>query len=157
MVQQLVNHFDARSPKAWSQVQRVGLTESTEGGEAVYYYQRGRPQKITVQYLGEAGQQRAAFYLLESGQLVFVREQTYAYNRPITYDSAAMRENHDNQVFDLANSTISTTRSYFDHGRLVYQAGAVPPDSASMTAYQLREQRRLYAELHQLLAHTAAQ
>ena len=149
-VRQLAGHLDALPRRAWSRVQKVELYESTEGGEAIFYYLRGQPQKITTQYLGETGQQRTIFYL-RGGQpaLVLVLERTYQYNRPMNYDSAAMRANADTEVFDFAKATIATTRSYFDHGQLLYQATSPANDSA---AYLLREQRRLTTQLHSLLA-----
>ncbi|AMR29179.1 hypothetical protein A0257_20160 [Hymenobacter psoromatis] len=148
-----VVRLDTLPPAAWSNVRRVELYESLEGGEAVFYYQQHALRKIVARYLGETYQQRTTFYL-RSGQPTLVVEQDYHYNRPITYDSAAMRANADTEAFDLAKSTIQTTRSYFGRGRLRYQAVSPANDSA---AYLLREQRRLADQLRRLLAQAAAE
>ncbi len=155
-VRQLAARLDARPRRAWSRVQKVALYESTEGGEAVFRYLHGQPQKITAQYLGETGQQRTVFYLL-AGQPALVREYTYRYNRPITWTAATARANGDTEAFDFAKSVITTTHSYFDHGHLLYQSGPPAADSAAGAGYRPREQRRLTEELRHLLAQAAAQ
>lgn len=157
-VRQLVAQLNSRPRRAWSRVRKIDLHESTEGGEATLYYLHGQPQKITAVYLGETGQQQTVFYLPhgQSTLLAFALERTYAYNRPITQDSAAMRELADTEVFDFAKATVTTKRTYFANGRLLYQAENPAHDSAAVPAYQQREQHRLYAELRHLVALAAA-
>ncbi len=153
-VRQLVAHLNTQPRQAWARVQKVELYESTEGGEAVFYYLNGQPQKITAVYLGETGQQQTTFYL-RNNLPAFVLEQFYQYNRPITQNLAAMRERGDKEVFDFAKSTITTARSYFDHGQLIYQTERPANDSTKVAAYRLRAQYRLAGELRQLLVQAA--
>ena len=150
-IRQLVARLDALPHRTWSRVRKAELCESPEGGEAVFYYLHGQPQKITAHYLGETGQQLTTFYLL-AGQLALVREHTCHYNRPITWNATVARENGDTEVFDLAKSTKTTMRSYFDHGQLLSQTGPIAADSALAVGYRQREQQRLTEELRYLLA-----
>lgn len=53
----------------------AGSFESTEGGEAKYYYQKNKLEKIITRIFGESGQILTEYYLL-NGQLSFVYEKT---------------------------------------------------------------------------------
>jgi hypothetical protein len=104
----------------WTSVINKELNESTEGGEAVFYYVNGVLEKIVTRHFGETYQQLAEYYLLDK-QLSFVFEKEYKYNRPFTYDSAAMKANNDDQYFDINKSQVTTSRSYFEKGKLIQQ------------------------------------
>ena len=114
------NYKRINSIQKWTSVVTRDLEgESTEGGEARYFYVNGSLQKITARHFGEIFQATAEYYLLEN-QLSFVYEKTFKYNRPITYDSAQMKANGDTEVFDINKSEIIEKRSYFKDGKLVY-------------------------------------
>lgn len=104
----------------WTKVRVEDLAGSTEGGEAKFYYQGKTLEKVMARYFGETFQLLTEYYLLD-GQLSFVYEKEYRYNRPIYYDSAAMEESGDTEVFDIDKSFIHSTRSYFDKGKIVKQ------------------------------------
>lgn len=72
----------------WSSIKTLELWETTEGGEAKFYYQNGQLEKIVTQNFGEMGQSLTEYYLLDE-KLSFVFEKWYKYNRPITWN-----ENH---------------------------------------------------------------
>ena len=137
--------------RAWSGVRKKRLFDSTEGGEAVFYTLGGELRKVFVHRLSETGQYRGTYYL-RAGRPAFVEEENHTYNRPIAWDSAAMREARDTQVFDPGKSVITTIRSYFDAtGLLVAQQGPRVPDSLAIPNYLAREQRRLRTEMAALL------
>jgi hypothetical protein len=104
----------------WASTIKKELSESTEGGEATYYYNNDVLEKITTRNFGESFQELTEYYLL-NGQLSFVFEKSYRYNRPVYYDSAAMKTNNDNQAFNFDKSEITENRSYFDKGSLIHQ------------------------------------
>lgn len=104
----------------WTSIDSRELSETTEGGDAKFYYKDKQLQKIVTELLGETFRQVTEYYLLEGG-LSFVFERTIRYNRPLMYDSVAMRENDDTEVFDLSKSEIIETRSYFEKGKIFYQ------------------------------------
>jgi hypothetical protein len=104
----------------WSAVKTEELFETTEGGEATYYNQNGRLEKITTQNFGETYQQIREYYLMD-GQLCFVFEKSFQYNRPMYYDTTAMKENNDTEAFDMDKSKITETRSYFLKGKLFHR------------------------------------
>lgn len=101
----------------WSAVKTEELFETTEGGKATYYYQNGRLEKITTQNFGETYQQIREYYLMDK-QLCFVFEKSFQYNRPMYYDTTAMKENNDTEAFNMDKSKITETRSYFLKGKL---------------------------------------
>jgi len=103
----------------WSQTIKKDLWETTEGGEANYYYSKGALEKISAIHYGETFKEITEYYLL-NGELSFVFFRFYRYNRPIYYDSAAMKENKDDQSFDINKSKIYEVRYYVKNRKLIY-------------------------------------
>ena len=133
----------------WSAVVNAGLDEPGEGGEATFYYAKGRLEKLAVRHYGEMGQRRVDYYLL-SGQLSFVLEKSYRYNRPIYYDSAAMRAEHDTEAFAFDASEVEEQRSYFAQGRLLHRLPRPAPGPPA-TRFLQQEQNRIKAEFRAVL------
>ncbi|MBL0183884.1 MAG: hypothetical protein IPP96_16990 [Chitinophagaceae bacterium] len=133
----------------WTSVDKEDLDESTEGGEATFYYSSGVLEKIATRHFGETSQALTEYYLL-NGQLSFVFEKSYKYNRPIYYDSAAMKENKDNQTFNMEKSEVIENRSYFEKGRLLHQVNNQDCGSPFAKEYLLEEQKRLIADFDKL-------
>lgn len=104
----------------WTVVDSRELSGSTEGGEAKYYYQGKDLQKITARHYGESFQTLTEYYL-SKGRLSFVFKRLYKYNRPLYYDTAAMKENGDTEAFDFKKSEIIEQRSYFEESKLLHQ------------------------------------
>ena len=94
----------------WTIIKTKDIWETTEGGEAKFYYLNGQLEKITTRHFGETFQLLAEYYLLK-GQLSFVFEKSYKYNRPFYHNSTAM---NDTETFDFEKSEIIEDRSYFD-------------------------------------------
>ena len=126
----------------WTSTIKKELDESTEGGEATFYYSNGNLEKIVTRHFGETFQQLTEYYLLNN-QLSFVFEKSYKYNRPIYYDSTTMKENKDNESFDFDKSEIIEDRSYFEKGKLIHQVNNQDCGSPFAKDYLLDEQKRL--------------
>jgi hypothetical protein len=133
----------------WTSVDKKELDESTEGGEATFYYSNNVLEKIVTRHFGETFQQLTEYYLLNE-QLSFVFEKSYKYNRPIYYDSTSMKENNDNQAFDFEKSEITEDRSYFDKGKLIHQVNNQDCGSPFANDYLLSEQKRITADINKL-------
>jgi hypothetical protein len=133
----------------WTSVDKKELDESTEGGEATFYYSNNVLEKIVTRHFGETFQQLTEYYLLNE-QLSFVFEKSYKYNRPIYYDSTSMKENNDNQAFDFEKSEITEDRSYFDKGKLIHQVNNQDCGSPFANDYLLSEQKRITADIDKL-------
>ena len=133
----------------WLSVDKQELNESTEGGEATFYYSNSFLEKIVTRHFGETSQQLTEYYLL-NGQLSFTFEKSYKYNRPIYYDSTSMKENKDNQAFDFEKSEIIEDRSYFDKGKLIHQVNNQDCGSPFALDYLLTEQKRILADFDKL-------
>ena len=134
----------------WASVDTKELSESTEGGEAKFYYQNGQIEKIIVRQFGETFQKLTEYYLL-NGDLSFVFEKSYKYNRPIYYDSAAMKENNDAEAFDFEESEIQEDRSYFENGKLLHKIESGDCGAPFATEYLLSEQKRIKTNFDKLI------
>lgn len=133
----------------WTSVDKRKLNQSTEGGAATYYFLHDTLLKIVAVHFGETGKNIQEFYT-KNGQLSFVFEQRYQYNRPITRDSTAMKENKDTETFDIEKSEIIEDRSYFSNGKLIRQINSQDCSSPFADDYLKEEQIRLKTEFDQL-------
>jgi hypothetical protein len=137
----------------WTSAYKKDLDESTEGGEAIFYYFNNILEKIVTRYYGETFQELTEYYLLNK-QLSFVFEKSYKYNRPIYYDSTLMKEYNDNQSFDFEKSEIVEDRSYFENGKLIHQVNNQDCGSPAANDYLFEEQKRLKTDFERLKSMT---
>ncbi|SIS32749.1 hypothetical protein SAMN05421639_102362 [Chryseobacterium shigense] len=135
----------------WSSIKKKDIEgESAEGGEAVFYEQKGRLEKITARLYGEMGQVLTEYYLL-NGHLSFVFEKVYTYNRPLFYDVKVMKENHDTEAFDFKKSEIEENRNYFEKGKLVHIIHSLDCGAPFSSDYIEGEQERISEAFQKLL------
>lgn len=134
----------------WTSINTEELSESTEGGEAKFYYQNGQIEKIVTRHYGETFQLLTEYYLL-NGQLSFVFEKRHKYNRPLYYDTTAMKENNDTEAFDFDKSEIIENRSYFENGKLLHQINNQDCGLPFAGDYLLEEQKRIKADFDKLI------
>lgn len=126
----------------WTLVDKRKLNQSTEGGAATYYFLKDTLLKVVAIHFGETGKNIQEFYT-KNGQLSFVFEQQYKYNRPINWDSNAMNENNDTETFDINESEIIEERSYFENGVLIRQINNQNFGSSITEDFLKEEQVRL--------------
>jgi hypothetical protein len=138
----------------WASIDTEELWESTEGGEAKFYYQNGQLEKIVARHYGETFQLLTEYYLL-NGQLSFVFEKFYKYNRPFYWDTTAMKEYNDTEAFDFDKSEIIEDRSYFDNGKLIHQISNQDCGSPFADDYLLEEQKRIKTDFDKLIGLSA--
>lgn len=113
------NFKSINSITKWTSVKKKDIEgESAEGGEATFYYTDKGLEKVIARHYGEMGQMLIEYYLM-NGQLSFVFEKEYRYNRPLFYDTKAMKENNDTEAFDFNKSEVITTRNYFENGNII--------------------------------------
>jgi hypothetical protein len=134
----------------WESMNTKELWESSEGGQVNYYYSKQGLEKIVAHQFGETGQLLIEYYLL-NGKLSFVFQKSYRYNRPLFYDSASMKMNDDDQVFDFELSEIIEDRSYFLNGKLVHQINSQDCGAPFSDEYLQEEQKRLKKEFEKLM------
>ncbi len=127
----------------WAKTDTISLEGSIEGGFAVFYYRDDRLQKIAATYYGETYREETTYYL-SGRELLFVLEKTYRYNRPITYDTADMKANNDDEVFDLKKSTVLEQKNYFSSGHLFRR---VDETGAVITSHLRAEEQRIIHDL----------
>lgn len=92
--------------------------ESTEGGQAVAYYDSLELQLIQIVLLGEMGKSVLEFYF-SNDSLIFAFDQTQEYNRPIYWDEKTAKENGDNEAFDYNKTKFIEDRYYFHQETLI--------------------------------------
>ncbi|MCT2560897.1 hypothetical protein [Chryseobacterium herbae] len=135
----------------WSSIKKKDIEgESAEGGEAVFYEQKGRLEKITERLFGETGQMLTEYYLL-NGKLSFVFEKIYKYNRPLYYDVKAMKENNDTEAFDFEKSEIEENRGYFEKGKLIHVSNSLDCGAPFSGDYIAEEEKRFSESFQELL------
>jgi hypothetical protein len=134
----------------WSSIDTLELWESAEGGDAVFFYESDTLAKIRARYAGETWQGFEEYYFL-AGQLSFVYEKDVRYNRPLLWDSIAMQENGDNQVFDFDKSRVTEVRSYFSKGSLFKQLHSENGEIALSPKQIVTESARLMQAYQSLL------
>lgn len=138
------------SIKKWTIIEKRDVEgESAEGGEAVFYEQKGKLEKITARLYGEMGQVFIEYYLLD-GKLSFVFEKNYHYNRPLYYNEKAMKENNDTEAFDFKKSKITENRNYFEKGNLIHIINTEGRGISFSSEYISEEQKRI-SELYEKL------
>jgi hypothetical protein len=135
----------------WSSIKESELWESTEGGVAKFYFQNENLEKIVARHYGETFQLLSEYYLL-NGELSFVFEKSFRYNRPIFFDSTAMKETNDTEVFDMGKSAIEENRSYFDKGKLLHQINNQDCGSPFADDYLIKEGERIKNDFQKLMA-----
>jgi hypothetical protein len=134
----------------WTNIKTKDIWETTEGGEAKFYYVNGQLEKITTHHFGETFQKLTEYYLLK-GELSFVFEKTYEYNRPIYQDSTAMKEMKDTETFKLEKSEIVEDRSYFNNRKLIHQISSQDCGSSFADSYLIKEQKRIQTDFAKLI------
>jgi hypothetical protein len=134
----------------WTFSDTVELWETLEGGEAEFFYLNDQLERIITRHFGETFQLLKEYYLL-NGQLSFVLEKSYKYNRPLFYDSTAMKDNNDNQAFDFEKSEVIEDRSYFEKGVLIHQINSQDCGSPYTSDYLSEEQKRIKSDFDKLI------
>lgn len=135
----------------WTSVQKKNIEgESAEGGEAAFYYTDKGLEKVIARYYGEMGQELIEYYLL-NGQLSFVFEKEYRYNRPLFYDAKAMKENNDTEAFDLRKSKITMTRNYFENGNIILISNNAGHGSGISMDYPDEQEKKIKEDFKRLL------
>jgi hypothetical protein len=136
--------------KRWTAIDKRARTKTTEGGVAEYYFLHDTLRKVVVLDFGETGKKVSEFLTLNDS-LYFVLEQVHSYNRPITWDSIAMKENNDTQVFNPDSSEIVEDRWYFENGVLIKLINSEDCDAPFAREYLEEEQSRLQTAFDELL------
>ena len=91
--------------------------ESTQGGQAIGYYDKGELKLIEVVWLGETGKHQIEYYFIDE-KLIFAFDQYFTYNRPINWDEKKAKEDGDDEVFDPGKTTVKEDRYYFKDEKL---------------------------------------
>lgn len=135
----------------WTSVEKRSIEgESAEGGEAVFYYTNKNLEKVIARHYGEMGQVLIEYYLL-NGQLSFVFEKEYKYNRPLFYDVKAMKENKDTEAFDFKKSKITLTRNYFEKGNIILINNTMERGSNVSAEYPAEQEKKIKEDFKRLL------
>ncbi len=144
------NFSQINSVAQWDSIVRLPFFESTEGGEIAYFYKNAQLKKIITNQFGETFKSITEYYL-DNDNLSFIYEKFFRYNRPITWDSTAMKENNDNQVWDIKKSVIKEKRNYFYNNRLIKQIITTPDETRTQLSGLTEEEDRQLQAFHAMI------
>ena len=135
----------------WDSISEIKLWESTEGGYARYYLKDSIIEKIITHHFGETFQELTEYYL-RNGELSFVFEKSYHYNRPIYWTKEFSGDIiGEDEEFDFEKSEIFEDRSYFDNRNLFHQTTNQDCGAPFSADYLFEEQLRLSNAYKELL------
>lgn len=134
----------------WTNVTKIDLSETTEGGEITLYEYNGNINKITIQEFGKMAQSTDEFYLIDS-IMIYAFEQLIEYNVPMYYDSTRAAKDEVTEWFNLEKSKFTEERSYFLNGKLIRQVNNQDCGSPFSEDYLMNEQIRIYKYAFELL------
>ena len=89
--------------------------------------------------------------MLLTRKLSFVFDKYYQYNRPMYYDSIAMKSNNDTEVFDFNKAEITVNRYYFLDQKLIYQLDSEDCGAPFSTDYLLEAEKEIKREFEYLV------
>ena len=92
--------------------------ESTEGGQATAYYNKGELQLIEVEWFGETGRKSIDYYF-NGVTLIFASKKEFTYNRPIYWDKKKAKEMDDNEIHDPKKTRMEENSYYFEEKKLL--------------------------------------
>lgn len=128
------NYNRIQAVKNWTKVEKRELAQSSEGGEATYYYTGKNIEKVTAVHYSEMGQLLQEFYLKDGG-LSFVFEKELSYPKP----------------FDIEHAKDRETRSYFYDRKLIRQLGGEKENAPGNKNLLHQEQERIVEDFGKLM------
>ncbi len=145
-ITEIKNNFARiNSTKNWSKKIVKELWESTEGGEANFFYSNNNLEKITEIHYGETGQNLSEYYF-SNNKLSFIFEKEMNYNRPITYIKELNKDIEDGIYFDINKSEINEVRSYFYDDKFIKQISSIKSENKIIVSLE-NENLRLIQKL----------
>lgn len=119
MVLEKVKRID--TVQAWD-VMWIDIETGGEGGKAGLHSINDDVLFINKVEYGETFRTEMEYYFDEqNGNLIYMTERHYRYNRPMYYDEKVAKENNDTEAFNESRSTIITHHNYFENGKLFYR------------------------------------
>jgi len=104
--------------KDWSKRHIDDLT-SRGNGNITGYFRDEEIKKIESQHFGEKDRTFTEYYF-DDGMLIYIMEQKYVYNAPISYtEELALSNNNDSNWYDDAKTKLQVSRFYFHKNKLV--------------------------------------
>jgi hypothetical protein len=105
-----IDSYDTTMVKFWD--------ESSEGGQMIAFFDKDDLKLMEVRLYGETGKRKIEYYF-DNGQLFFVLNTDYRYNRPFYWDEEKAKENNDTEYFDPNKTVINENRYYFENKRII--------------------------------------
>ena len=106
----------------YDNVMWIDIETNGEGGKAGLHFTNDDVWFINKVEYGETFRTEMEYYFDEkNGNLIYMTERHYRYNRPMYYDEKVAKENNDTETFDESRSTIITHHNYFENGKLFYR------------------------------------
>jgi hypothetical protein len=130
--------------KKYTKKQVDNLT-SSGSGDITGYYRDEEVKKIVSEHYSDSNRIFSEYYF-DEGMLIFIVEQKYEYNAPISYTQEKARARGDSNWYDDKKTRLEIDRFYFDKNKLIKwvedETYEVPVNSSEF----LNKQSSLWAE-----------
>ena len=133
----------------WVQTDKRELNIASDGGEIRYYYSNKGLEKIVTRHFGETYQVLIEYYLLD-GELFYVYEKLFGYNRPYYWDETQLAETIDKRIID-EYTEMQLDRSYFADRQILHKFETGDCGAPFARDYMEEEQLRLMTNFEYLL------
>ncbi len=91
---------------------------SPGAGSITGYYRDDEIKKITAQRYTDTNRVFSDYYF-EDGMLIFVVEQDFVYNKPVSYTEEVAKLNNDSVWYDDKQTRMQVSRFYFHKNKLI--------------------------------------
>ena len=133
----------------WINKEKRELNIASDGGEVIYYYSDRGFEKILTRHFGETYQVLIEYYLLD-GELFYVFEKLFGFNRPYYWDETQLAETIDKRIID-EYTEIQLDRSYFADRQILHKSETGDCGAPFARDYMEEEQLRLLTNFDYLM------
>jgi hypothetical protein len=118
--------------ETYDKVEKDILGESTEGGVVMGFFQQANLRRISALIFGETGKVQFDYYIRNSGTPMFMRKQTFFYNKPIYIEGSQI-------------SKVQEELYYYDNDNLIRW---VKPDKsiADVASVDFKQEQKFFLE-----------
>jgi hypothetical protein len=121
-----------------------------DGGGISGYYRDDEVKKIISEHYSDSSRTFTEYYF-DDGMLIFVFEQKYIYNKPISYTEEKAKASGDSVWYDDTKTRLETSAFYLRKNKLIKWLDAVNGEIQPGTADFIDKESLLWAETLVLL------
>jgi hypothetical protein len=124
---------------------RVDDIVSKAAGTITGYYRDEEIKKIYAEHFSDTNRVFTEYYF-DDGMLIYIMQQNFVYNRPVTYTEEKAKAHDDTAWYDDRKTRLEITRYYFHKNNLVRWIAPGNIEEAAGTTAFVDKQSLLWAE-----------